>query len=438
MPPRVSGRDRAVGPNSGVETTSRPARCGPARREIRAGWAGGLGRVGGRFGPGQVARESRTGTNLAWASAQLGLGVGVGDDAAAGEEPHAGSVDGARAQGDAPLAVAAGVHPAHRPGVAAAVHPLDLGDQRGRLEGGGAADGGGGVQRRGEVEGGDGLGVVDDPGDVGGQVHHVGQVQHERRLGHVHRRAVRLERVGDRAHGVLVLLEVLRRPRPGWRPAPGRARRRRCGGWCRPAPARSPARARGAPASRGWRRTCRRRGTSSTSGTPPARRCSGQRTSTSSSAVATRSRASTTFSRSPPPMREHGVGDRRHPLLGVQGAVGEGDAGGRVGRDGGGQARLERSRGCRGPRRSSRRGRHGGPRPPTGTCSTEWPGSSAKAKVPKQTSPVPGSSTSSRTTARAVVSSHHFAASLKRVGPCGAHAARRSPSRPGPRRGAAS
>ena len=52
---------------------------------------------------------------------------------------------------------------------------------------------------------------VEDPGHVGGQVHDVGQVQHERRLGHVHRRAVRGEGVGDRAHGVLVLLQVLGR-----------------------------------------------------------------------------------------------------------------------------------------------------------------------------------------------------------------------------------
>ncbi len=58
-------------------------------------------------------------------------------------------------------------------------------------------------------------GVVDDAGDVGGQVHDVGQVQHERRLRHVHRRAVRCQRVGDRADGVLVLLEVLRRAGQG-------------------------------------------------------------------------------------------------------------------------------------------------------------------------------------------------------------------------------
>src|SRR4029453_11967959 len=74
---------------------------------------------------------------------------------------------------------------------------------------GGAADGGGRVQRFGELERGDGRRVVDHAGDVGGQGHDVGQVQHERRLGDVHRGAVGVERVGDRADGVLVLLEVL-------------------------------------------------------------------------------------------------------------------------------------------------------------------------------------------------------------------------------------
>ena len=39
------------------------------------------------------------------------------------------AADLGRAQGDAELAVAGGVHPADRAGVAAAVHALDLGDQ---------------------------------------------------------------------------------------------------------------------------------------------------------------------------------------------------------------------------------------------------------------------------------------------------------------------
>ena len=72
-----------------------------------------------------------------------------------------------------------------------------------------------GCSAAGELQRRDGGRVVHHAGDVGGEVHDVGQVQHERRLGHVHRRAVRLERVGDRADGVLVLLEVLRAARQG-------------------------------------------------------------------------------------------------------------------------------------------------------------------------------------------------------------------------------
>src|SRR5690606_24814334 len=148
---------------------------------------------------------------------QLRGGVGVGDDAAAGEEADTAAVgaDLGGAQRDAPLAVAVGVEPPDRSGVAAAVHALDLGDQRLGDGGGGAADGRGGVQGGGELEGADRIGVGDDPGDVAGQVHDVGQVQDERRLGHVHRGAVRRQGGGDGADGVLVLLEVLRRPRQG-------------------------------------------------------------------------------------------------------------------------------------------------------------------------------------------------------------------------------
>ena len=78
------------------------------------------------------------------------------------------------------------------------------------------------------------------------------------------------------------------------------------------------------------------------------------------------------------------------------------------------------------------------PRRPTttrGTTSTESPGSSAKAKVPKQTRPVPGSPTSSRTTARLVVSVHHLSASAKRVVPrVRSSAATPQPTMPSPRR----
>src|SRR3546814_19535911 len=97
----------------------------------------------------------------------------------------------------------------------APVHALDRGDQLGGRVVGRPADGRRRVQGSGEVERGDARGVVDHAGDVGGQVHHVGQVQHERRLGHVHRGAVRLECLGDRAYGVLVLLKVIRRPGQG-------------------------------------------------------------------------------------------------------------------------------------------------------------------------------------------------------------------------------
>src|SRR6478752_5801788 len=53
----------------------------------------------------------------------------------------------------------------------------------------------------------------------------------------------------------------------------------------------------------------------------------------------------------------------------------------------------------------------------SGTTSTESPGSSANAKEPKLTRPVPGSLTSSRTTVRSVVSAHHFTASQPGDGP---------------------
>ena len=144
----------------------------------------------------------------------LGLGVGPRDDAAPGEQPDPRRVvdrHRATAQRDAPLAVTRGVDPADRPGVAPAVHVLELADHgvgHGRRR---AAHRRRRVQRRRQ---GQRRRVVDEhPGHVGREVHDVRQVQHERRLGHVHRRAVRRQGVGHRAHGVLVLLEVLRRAR---------------------------------------------------------------------------------------------------------------------------------------------------------------------------------------------------------------------------------
>ena len=116
----------------------------------------------------------------------------------------------AAAQRDAPLAVAGRVHPADRSAEPAALHALDLTDQVARDGGRRTADRRGRVQRGGQAERGGAVGG--DAGDVGGQVHHVRQVQHERGLGHVHRLAVRLQRVGDRADRELVLLQVLARP----------------------------------------------------------------------------------------------------------------------------------------------------------------------------------------------------------------------------------
>ena len=87
-----------------------------------------------------------------------------------------------------------GVDPADRAGVAVAVHALELADERRarrssacrRPPRSGAAP----PRARGEVRA-----VGEHAGDVGGQVHDVRQVQHERRLGHVHRRAVRRQRL---------------------------------------------------------------------------------------------------------------------------------------------------------------------------------------------------------------------------------------------------
>src|SRR3954464_10161229 len=77
-------------------------------------------------------------------------------------------------------------------------------------------------------------------------------------------------------------------------------------------------------------------------------------------------------------------------------------------------------------------------RRPTTTCgtvSTESPGSSANAKEPKQTSPEPGSLTSSRMSARGTVSVHHLSASENRVMPPGRiSAATPQPTRPSSRR----
>ena len=81
--------------------------------------------------------------------------VGVGDDAAAGEQPDVPGVPGvqfAAAQRDAELAGSVRGDPPNRPGVAVSVHPLQLPDKR---VGGGprcAAHRCGRVQRRSQIQ----------------------------------------------------------------------------------------------------------------------------------------------------------------------------------------------------------------------------------------------------------------------------------------------
>ena len=100
----------------------------------------------------QSVSASRTGRNFACASASSASG----SESATMPQPANSRtwcrLDLGRAQGDAELAVAVGVHPADRAGVAAAVHALDLGDQLDRHLGRGAADRGRRVQRRGQLE----------------------------------------------------------------------------------------------------------------------------------------------------------------------------------------------------------------------------------------------------------------------------------------------
>ena len=298
---------------------------------------------------------------------------------------------------------------------------------------GSAAHGGRRVQCLGELERGHGVRVVHDAGHVGGEVHDVRQVQDERRLGHVHRRAVRVEGVGDRAHGVLVLLEVLRR-----------VGQRRGQGHVAVVVTGPPDRA-GQDAGR-----------DQTALAAHQHLGRGAEHAVDVEGPAGRVVLGQPAQRPPDVDGLLGGGDevaREHDLLEVAGL----DA-----RDGlGDDAHPLARRSARRPRRPAPRGARGAsasvtvaaassapretvvsqvrsPRRPTitsGTTRIELPGSSANAKVPKQTSPVPGSSTSSRTTAWEVVSDHHLAASANRVAPVvWISAARPQPTSPSPRR----
>ena len=90
---------------------------------------------------------------------KLGRGLGARHDAAAREEPRGAPGQLRAAQGDAPLAVARGVHPADRSRVPTAVHALDLTDQPHRLGSRRTAHGGRRVQRGGQLQGRRRLGV---------------------------------------------------------------------------------------------------------------------------------------------------------------------------------------------------------------------------------------------------------------------------------------
>ena len=68
------------------------------------------------------------GSSFAWVSAHSASGSEPGDDAGAGDQAGPGAVELGAAQRDGPLAVAAGVDPADRAGVAAAVEALERAD----------------------------------------------------------------------------------------------------------------------------------------------------------------------------------------------------------------------------------------------------------------------------------------------------------------------
>ena len=152
-----------------------------------------------------VAHRDELGLRLG----ELELGVGPGDQTAAGVQPQPGGVlDRRAAQRDSELAVTARVDPAHGPGVAPAVHALELADDREGAFGGRPADGCGRVQRGSQSQHGGAVG--EHAVDVGGEVLDVGQSQQPRRLGYVEIGAMGRERCRHGGHGVFVLGVVLR------------------------------------------------------------------------------------------------------------------------------------------------------------------------------------------------------------------------------------
>ena len=220
------------------------------------------------------------------------------------------------------------------------------------------------------------------------------------RLGHVHAGAVRRQRVGDGAHRVLVLLEVLAR-------ACQRGRQGEVVGVVAGAPDRAGQHAGGDQPALEADEHLRGGAEQAVDAERPAARVAlGQARAaasagrSASSARPRRSRASTTFSSSPPAIRATASADDELPVGAAAGAVGERD---RVGRRSG-VPPCRTAAGGQGTADADRRHPPAvRPRCPTTTSGTHQHATaespSAKANEPKATGPEPGSPTSSRTTA---------------------------------------
>lgn len=142
---------------------------------------------------------------------QFALRIGSGDDPGArvGRDPDLVLAHGelGAAQGDRPLAVARGIHPAHRSRVATPVERLELADRGDGRGGRCAGDGGGGVEHPHQVE--RRLAVAQFALDVGRQVEQVRQLQQEGLFARGQRPRVGPQRGEHALHGVLMLVEVL-------------------------------------------------------------------------------------------------------------------------------------------------------------------------------------------------------------------------------------
>ena len=343
------------------------------------------------------------------------------------------------AQGDAPLAVAVGVHPADRAGVAAAVHALDLGDQvrsrprwacrRPRRDGCSAA-----ASSSEETV----AASWTTPATSVARCMTLGRCSTNGASGTFIDEQCGSSGVGDRADGVLVLLEVLRRP--GQRGGEGEVALVVAG-----TPDGAGQHPRGDQAALAADQHLRRRAEHAVDVEGPAHRVAARPAGaaasarrSAASAVATRSRASTTFSRSPASIRRDRVGDHAHPAARRRGRRRRRPR--RPAAPGGSREPHGRAsrRGCRGRWWSARSRPPRRPTTTSGTTSTESPGSSAKAKRAEADQAGAGLVDLVADDRRGLVG---LGPPLVGVGEpgraarCGSR--RRRPSRPGPRRGAA-